>query len=86
LGTKIPAHPVSGNIRALRVAMQQSPSKTRAARQVGISCRSLQRIVRSDVPLFPPHKLAPGNKGQMLHFTTWTEHKESVLHKIWFSD
>ena len=52
-------HPASvhipANIEAVRVALTRSPSKStrRASAELGISRRSLQRILHSDLHLFP---------------------------------
>ncbi|KAJ4436098.1 hypothetical protein ANN_18725 [Periplaneta americana] len=57
------------NIEAVRVALTRSPAKStrRASADLGISCRSLQRILHADLKLFPYkiavlHKLTANDK------------------------
>ena len=72
-------HPTSvrtpANIEAVRVALTQSPSKStrRASAELGISRRSLQRILHSNLHLFPYkmtvlHKLTAIDKERRLQF------------------
>ena len=63
------------NIEAVHVALTQSPSKStrRASAELGISRRSLQRILHSDLHLFPYkmtilHKLTATDKERRLQF------------------
>jgi hypothetical protein len=81
------------NMEVLRVAMQRSPSKsTRTASvELGISQPSVQRILHSDLHMFPynitvMHKLADCDKEQRLYFATWARHEEGILHNTCFSD
>jgi len=57
------------NIEAVRVALTQSPSKStrRASAELGISRRSLQTILHSDLHLFP-YKMAVLHKLNVLNF------------------
>jgi hypothetical protein len=71
-----------------RVALQRSPSKStrKAAAQVGISRRTAQRILRSDLNLYLYKmavlpKLTVQNKHQRM-----TQNNEVSVNNIWFSD
>jgi len=90
-------HPASvrtpANIEAVCVALIRSPSKStrRASAELGISRQSLQRIIHSDLHLFPykitvMHKLTATDKEQRLQFTLWAMEEEAVLHNTWFTD
>jgi hypothetical protein len=81
------------NIDAVRVAIQRSPGKStrRASAELTISRRSVQRILHSDLYLYPykmsvMQKLTDFSKQQILEFCTWAEHGEAILHNVWFSD
>ena len=81
------------NIEAVRVALVRSPSKStrRASAELGISRRSLQTILHSDLHLFPykitvMHKLTAVDKEQRLQFALWAMEEEAVLHNTWFTD
>jgi len=81
------------NIEAVRVALVRSPSKStrRASAELGISRRSLQTILHSDLHLFPykvtiMHKLTAVDKEQRLQFAFWAMEEEAVLHNTWFTD
>ncbi|KDR23683.1 hypothetical protein L798_11158 [Zootermopsis nevadensis] len=59
------------NVEAVRVTMERSPTKStrRAEAELGISGRSIQRILHSDLHLFPYkmtvlHSLAKREKGE----------------------
>jgi len=74
------------NIEAVRVALTRSPSKStrRASAELGISRRSLQRILHSDLHLFPYkmtvlHKLTTIDKERRLQFALWAMEEEVVL-------
>ena len=81
------------NIEAVRVALTRIPSKsTRGASvELGISRRLLQRILHSDLHLFPYkmtvlHKLTVIDKERRLQFALWAMEEEAVLHNTWFTD
>lgn len=81
------------NIEAVRVALTRSPSKStrRASAELGISRRSLQRILHSDLHLFPykmtvMHKLTARDMERRLQFASWAMEEEAVLHNTWYSD
>jgi len=81
------------NIEAVRMALTRSPSKStrRASAELGISHRSLQRILHSDLHLFPYkmtvlHKLTATDKERRLQFALWAIEEEAVLHNTWFTD
>jgi hypothetical protein len=66
------------NIEAVRVALIRSPNKStrRASAELGISRRSLQRILHSDLHIFPykitvMHKLTAIDKERRLQFALW---------------
>jgi hypothetical protein len=75
------------NTDAVGVALQRSPSNStrRAAAQLGISRRSVQRILKSDLNLYPYKmtvlpKLTVRNKHQRMAFAEWAQNN------VWFSD
>jgi hypothetical protein len=79
-------------MEALKVAIQRSPSKsmTTASAELGISWRSVQRILYSGLHMFPykitvMHKFVDRDKEQRLYFATWARHEEGILHNTWFS-
>ena len=79
--------------KAVRMALTQSPSKSTrsASAELGISCRSLQRILHSDLHLFPYkmtvlHKLTAIDKERRLQFALWAMEEEAVLHNTLFTD
>jgi len=81
------------NIEAVRVALTRIPSKStrRVSVELGISHRSLQRILHSDLRLFPYiftvlHKLTAVDKERRLQFALWAMEEEAVLHNTWFTD
>lgn len=83
------------NIEAVRVALTRSPSKStrRTSAALGISRRSVQRILQSDLILYPykmtvAHKLTARDKERRLQFARWAieQDQEAVLHNTWFSD
>lgn len=82
------------NIEAVRVALARSPSKStrRASAELGISRRSLQRILHADLKLFPykitvVHKLMENDKVRRLQFaTSEIANDDAVIHNTWFSD
>jgi hypothetical protein len=81
------------NLEALRVATQRSPGKStrKASRELGISRRSIQRILNSDPKLFPYkisvlHKLSEHDKERRLQFAAWAEEENATLHNTWFSN
>jgi hypothetical protein len=68
------------NIDTVRMALQRSPSKStrKAAAQVGISRRLMQRILKSDFNLHPYKmivllKLTVQNKHQRMVFAKWAQ-------------
>jgi hypothetical protein len=69
------------------VALQRSHSKStrKAAVQVGISRRSVQRILESDLNLYP-YKLTVQNKHQKAAFVEWAQNNEVSFNNVWFSD
>jgi hypothetical protein len=75
------------NTEAVRVALQRSPSKStrKAAAQLGISRRSVQRILESDLNLYP-YKLTVQNKHQRMTFSEWAQNAEISFNNVWFSD
>jgi len=90
-------HPASvhtpANIKAVHVALIRSPSKStrRASAELEISRQSLQRILHSDLHLFPYkitviHKLTAIDKEWRLQFAFWAMEEEAVLHNSWFTD
>ena len=90
-------HPASvrtpANIEAVHVALIRSPSKStrRASAELEISRQSLQRILHSDLHLFPYkitviHKLTAIDKEWRLQFAFWAMEEEAVLHNSWFTD
>lgn len=81
------------NVDIFRVAVQRSPSKLmrRAARQLEISRRSVQRILNSHTLLFPSkitvvRTQAQSGKEQRLRIATWATCEEYTLQKTSFSD
>ena len=81
------------NIEAVGVALIRSPSKsTRStSAELGISRRSPQRILHSDLHLFPykitvMHKIKAIDKEWRLQLALWAMDKEALLHNTWFSD
>jgi hypothetical protein len=81
------------NIEAVCVALIRSPSKStrRASAELGISRRSLQRIIHSDLHLYlykitVMHKLTAIDKELRLQFALWAMEEEAVLHNTWFTD
>jgi hypothetical protein len=81
------------NVDIFRVAVQRSPSKLtrRAARQLEISRRSVQRILNSHMLLFPSKitvvRTQPqSGKEQRLRIATWATCEEYTLQKTSFSD
>jgi hypothetical protein len=79
-------------VRVVRVALQRSPSKStrKAAAQLGISRRSVERILKSDLNLYPYkiivlHKLTAQNGHQRMTFAEWAQNKV-VFNNVWFSD
>ena len=74
------------NFEAVHMALTRSPSKStrRASAELGISRRSLQRILHSDLHLFPYkmtvlHKLTTIDKERRLQFALWAMEEEVVL-------
>ena len=81
------------NIAVLRVAIQRSPNKStrQAAREMGISRRSVQRILHSDLKRFPYkitvlQKLTNQNKQRRLKYELWAEGKDQIFFNTRFSD
>ena len=80
------------NIEAVRVALTRSPRKsTRRASAELISRGSLQKILHSDLHLFPYkvtvlHKLTAIDKERRLQCALWAMEEEAVLHNTWFTD
>jgi hypothetical protein len=79
------------NTDGVRVALQRSPSKStrKAAAQLGISRQSLQRILKSDLNLYPYKmtvlpKLTVQNKH--MAFAGWAQNNEVSFNNVWFSD
>jgi hypothetical protein len=75
------------------VALQRSPSKStrKAAAQLGISRRSVQRILKSDLNLYLHKikmlpKLTVQNKPQRMAFAEWVLNNEVLFNSVWFSD
>jgi len=80
------------NIEVVCVALTRSPSKStsRASAELAISPRSLQRILHSDLHLFPykmtvSHKLMAIDKERRLQFALWAMEEEAVIHNTWFT-
>ena len=81
------------NIEAVHVALTRSSSKSTrmASAELGISRRSRQRILHSDLNLFPCkmtvlHKLTETDKERRLPFALWAMEEEAILHNTWFTD
>lgn len=81
------------NIEAVRVAMQRSPGKStrKAAVRLGISRRSVQRILKSDLHMYPykmtvVHRLTNDQMQERLVFAYWAEDKQQTFNNVWFSD
>jgi len=81
------------NNEVVHVALTPSPSKSTrsASAELGISRLSLQRILHSDLHLFPYkmtvlHKLMAIDKGRRLQFALWAMEEEAVLHNTRFTD
>jgi len=81
------------NIEAVHMALIRSTSKStrRASTELGISRWSLQRILHSDLHIFPynitiMHKLMAIDKEQRLQFALWAMEEEAVLHNTWLTD
>jgi hypothetical protein len=58
---------------------------------LGISRRSIQRIIHSDLKLFQYkiyalHKFSEHGKERSLQFAAWTEEENATFHNTWFSD
>jgi hypothetical protein len=90
---RVPAVRSPENVEALRVAMRLSPGKStrKASRELGISRRSIQRILHSDLKLFPYkisvlHKLSEHDKERRLQFAAWAEEENATFHNTLFSD
>jgi len=73
--------------------MQRSPGKStrKAAAELGISRRSVQRILKNDLHLFPYkitvlHGLTARDKQSRLEFAEWTQREQMTMHNVWFSD
>ena len=89
-----PAHVRSPqNVEAVRAALLRSPGKStrKAAAQLGISRRSVQRILKLDLHLYPYKitvlpKLTAANKHQRLAFAEWAVNQDVLLNNVWFSD
>jgi hypothetical protein len=71
----------------------RSPRKStrRASAELGISHQSLQRILHSDLHLFPykitvMHKLTAIDKERRLQFALWAVEEEAILHSTWFTE
>jgi hypothetical protein len=80
-------------VEALCVATQRIPRKStgRAPRELGISRRSIQRILHSDLKLFPYkmfvlHKFSEHGKERRLQFAAWAEEENATFHNTWFSN
>ncbi|PSN38866.1 hypothetical protein C0J52_26669 [Blattella germanica] len=80
------------NTEAVRVAMQRSPGKScrKAAVQLGISRRSVQRILKRDLNMYTykmtsVHKLTDEHKRQRLLFAQWAK-EQQIFNNVWFSD
>jgi hypothetical protein len=74
------------NIDAVRMALRRSPSKStrKAAAQLGISRRSVQLILRSDLNLYPYKTtalptLTVRNKHQRMALAEWAQNNEVSL-------
>jgi hypothetical protein len=80
------------NIDTVTVPLQRSPTKStrKGAAQLGISRWSLQRILKSDVNLYPykmtvSSKLTIQNRHQRMAFAEWANNEVSFS-SVWFSD
>jgi hypothetical protein len=81
------------NSDAVGVEMRRSPSNStrKAAAQLGISRRSVQRILKSDLNLYPYEmavlpKLTARNKHQRMALAEWAQNDEVSCNTVWFSD
>jgi hypothetical protein len=80
------------NIDAVKSGAARKPSNSRkAAGQLGISRRSEQRIMKSDLNLYPYKmtvlpKLTVQNKHQRMTFAEWAQNNEVSFNDVWFSD
>jgi hypothetical protein len=81
------------NIDAVRVALQRIPSKStrEAAARLGISRQSVQRMLKSDLNLYPYKmtmlpKLRVQKKRHSMAFAEWAQNNEVSFNNIWFSD
>jgi hypothetical protein len=75
------------------VVLKRNPNKStrRVSADLEISRRSLQRILHSDLYIFPyeitvMHKLTAIDKERRLEFALWAMEEEAVLHNTWFTD
>jgi hypothetical protein len=82
-----------GNIDAVRVVMQRSPSKStrKATAQLRKSKQSVQQLLKSDLNLYPYKitvlpKLTVQNKHQRMAFAEWAQNTEVLFNNVWFSD
>jgi hypothetical protein len=67
--------------------MQRGPGKStwKASHELGIAQRSIQRILYSDLRVFPYkisvlHELSKNDKERWLQFAAWAEEQHSTIH------
>jgi hypothetical protein len=81
-------------IDAVRVALQRRTNKStrKAKAQLGITRRLVQRILESNLNLYPYKmmtvlpKVTVQNKHQRMALAEWTQTNEVLFNNIWFPD
>jgi hypothetical protein len=81
------------DIDAVIVALHRNPTKStkKAAAQLGTSRQLVQRILKSDLNLYPYKmttllKLTFQNKYQRIAFAEWAKNNDVSFNYVWFCD